>query len=336
MSSIADVAKEANVSVATVSRVINNSGAVTVETTKRVQKAIDKLSYEPNLAARNLRKEESGIILILTPNLSNPYYTTIISGIGDSANDEGYSAFLCNTGGDRGREEAFLKMLDRKRADGAVLLASEPGSGWLKRYAGQFSIVQCSEFDPNIAIPHVCVDNYAASVEATNYLISLGHTKIATISSTNNYISTCQRLKGYRDALSEAGLPLKDDYIYRAARDYAFKSGLNAAKSLLSLKDRPTALFCVSDTLALGSIIGAQEMGYSVPDDVSVIGFDDVENTTMMHPYITSIAQPCYDIGKYGAQMLFRNMRGDNGSSLEKQIILPHNLTIRESTARHI
>ncbi len=331
MASIADVAREANVSVATVSRVINGKGQVRSDTQKRVHVAIEKLSYEPNLLARNFRKDESRVILILAPNITNPYYSHILSGIGDMAHDQGYSAFICNTNGSQQREQEILNMLHRRRADGAILLASEPGNIWLKQLADKFPIVQCSEFDPQIDIAHVSVDNYKASQEAVQHLIDQGHTRIATVSSVNRYHSTTLRLQAYRDTLQNAGIPIKEDYIFFATKDYSFKSGVDAIKTLLMLEPRPTALFCISDTLALGCITGAKEMGFQVPRDVAVIGFDDVENTTMFHPYITSVAQPCYEIGRKGAEMLFRLMRQE---PMQREVILDHKLVVRESSAK--
>ncbi|GAP12671.1 transcriptional regulator, LacI family [Longilinea arvoryzae] len=331
MATMADVAREAGVSVATVSRLLNNLGVVSPETAARVYAAIEKLSYEPNLLARNLRKNESRVILILSPNITNPYYAHILSGIGDAAAELGYSALIFNTADDPARVREGLEMLKKHRADGAILMASDMNCAWLLEYADEYPLVQCSEYGPDVDIPHVSIDNYRATRDIMEYLIGLGHRRIAHISSENDYISTSLRLKGYRDALAEHGLTSRDDYIIYASRDYSFKSGKAKARELLAVEPRPTAIFCISDTLALGAITAVKEMGLRVPQDVTVIGFDDVEHTTMFHPYITTVAQPCYEMGKESARLLYALMMQEK--QVPRQSILEHRLIVRESTS---
>lgn len=330
MATIVDVAMAAKVSAATVSRVINGKCSQEGELAKRVLQAIKELEYVPNPTARNLRRNESRVILILVPNITNPYYAHILSGIGDAAHECGYSSFLCNTGGDRGQEEQVLERLPRHQADGAILLATALGSEWLRPYAQRYPIVQCSEYDPNVEIPHVSVNNYKAAREVMTYLRKLGHVRIGMISSENRYSSTMLRMRGYKDALQKAGLPVREEYIRSAAADYTFSSGFDAARSLLSQEKRPTALFCISDMLALGAIASAKEMGFRVPEDVTVIGFDDVEHTTMFHPYVTTVVQPCYDIGFQAMGLLNKRL---NHQEVPMQKLLHHRLVVRESSA---
>jgi LacI family transcriptional regulator, repressor for deo operon, udp, cdd, tsx, nupC, and nupG len=331
LTTMADVAREAGVSVATVSRLLNNQETVSPDTAVRVFAAIKKLSYEPNILARNFRKNESRVILVISPNVTNPYYAHILSGIGDAATKSGYSALICNTEDDEAREREALDMLKKRRADGAILMASNIGCQWLLEYANKYPLVQCSEYDPNVDIPHVSIDNYKATQEAMEYLITLGHKQIAIISSENEYISTSLRLKAYKDTLEKHGIMPKEDYIISASRDYSFKSGKSTAKELLMVSPRPTAIFCISDTLALGAITAAKELGINVPDEVTVIGFDDVEHTTMFHPYITTVAQPCYELGKQSTNLLYAQMT--QGKEMSRQLILDHKLIIRESSS---
>lgn len=331
MATIADVAREANVSVATVSRVLNNQGIVRPETSERVYRAIEKLSFQPNMSARNLRRNETRVILIVAPNITNPYYAHILTGIGDSANESGYSALIYNTAGDETREKAGLDMLKKRRADGAILLASNMDSIWIQEYADKYPIVQCSEYALELNAPRVSIDNYKAARNVMEYIIGLGHKKIATISSSNNYISTALRLQGYKDSLERCGLDVRQDYIAFANADYSFKSGKAAAFKLLKQNDRPTAIFCISDTIALGAITAAKELGLRVPEDLTVIGFDDVDDTTMFHPYITTVAQPCYELGKESFKILYECM--NNEKETNKKAVLPHKFIIRESSA---
>lgn len=331
MATVEDVAREAKVSVATVSRVLNNQTSVRPETCERVYRAIEKLSFEPNMSARNLRRNETRVILIVAPNITNPYYAHILTGIGDGANESGYSALIYNTAGDEARVRSGMDMLRKKRADGAILLANGIDSTWIQEYAGEHPIVQCSEYALNLDIPRVSIDNYKAAQDIMEYIIGLGHKRIATISSTNNYISTALRLEGYRDSLERCGIEVREDYIAFAGEDYSFKSGKAAAFKLLKLEERPTAIFCISDTIALGAITAAKELGIRVPEELTVIGFDDVEDTTMFHPYITTIAQPCYQLGRESFRILHQCM--NNRKEADTKVVLPHEFIIRESSA---
>jgi DNA-binding LacI/PurR family transcriptional regulator len=334
MISINDVAIRANVSPSTVSRVINKNSRISKATSEKVLKAIAELGYEPNIVARNFRKQETRILLVLIPNITNPYYSHILSGISDTARDLAYSSFICNTQGNQQQESDALDMLAKRRADGAILLATEPDSSWLIKNKDKYPLVQCSEFDPNLPITHVCIDNYQAACDIVNYLLELGHRKIATISSTNKYISTKQRLDGYTDTLKKANISFREEYVCYASDDYSFESGQIAARILMSLEDPPTAIFCISDTLAQGAVLKIQEMGLHVPKDVSLIGFDDVDQTTRYHPYITTMAQPCYEIGKKATQLLCNLIKQDGVYEHKpSKHILPHKLIVRETTA---
>lgn len=331
MATMIDVANRANVSIATVSRVLNGLKTVDPELAIRVQDAVRELRYEPNFTARNLRCKESRTLIILTPNITNLYYSNIIAGIAHGAQEHGYSYFLFNTEGKRELEEQILDRLEKRQADGAILLAAELGADWIQKYASHYPIVQCSEFDPAYPIPHVSIDNYQAARDAVEYLIANGHTQIGIVSSNNRFFSTAERMRGYKDALLDAGLTLCDDYIRYAAWD-DFKASSKAARSLLSIQNRPTALFCISDMLALGAIASAKELGLRVPEDVSVIGFDDVEYTTMFHPYVTTVVQPCFNIGHTAVNLICKLIKR---KEVLTEVILPQHLVIRESVAKN-
>lgn len=335
MVTISDVAKMAGVSVATISRVLNNSNLVKPDTAEKVRQCISELGYIPNLSARNLRKNESGIILILAPNFTNPYYAEILSGIGDEAKEKGYSVLICKTDDDKEEEIAVLNMLHTQRADGAILLSSTDKDEWLQEYVDKYPIVQCCEYSPSLNISHVSIDNYKAAYEMVKYLIGIGHRRIGTISSKNDYISTELRYEGYRDALVDSEVPVDESLVVYSSEDYSFSSAYEAAKILLTRNDRPTAVFCISDILALGSISAAMELGLRVPQDVSITGFDDCgDYSTMVHPHLTTVAQPCYEIGRTGLSLLHKQIsrtdKEDDG--LKKRIFLPHKLVVREST----
>lgn len=335
MVNIADVAREANVSVATVSRVINGIGIVKPDTELKVREAIRKLSYVPNLSARNLRKNESRIILILTPNFSNPYYSKVLSGICDISRDLGYSTLIYNTYDSKALDEQLLVRLFRSnRADGMITLACNLDDRWLEKYRGRYAIVQCSEYVDGVEMPHISVDNRQSAHDCVSHLIALGHRRIGIIGSTNKYMSSAMRLKGYRDALEDAGIGFDERCVAYGDAEYSFASGREAARRLLMQDDPPTALFCVSDILALGAVAEAREMGLQVPRDLGVTGFDDVDYTTMFHPKLTTVAVPCYDLGRQSMLLLHKHIQKQPDAEIH--VYLPHTLVIRESAQHRV
>ncbi|MDR2908843.1 MAG: LacI family DNA-binding transcriptional regulator [Oscillospiraceae bacterium] len=323
---IIDVAKAAGVSVATVSRVINKNGAVSLRTAQRVERVIRETGYVPNQAARNLRKHENMTVTILAPNFTNPYYSHILAGIGDAGQELGYSVFIRNIQFGRPEIEDIMR---NQRADGLVLLAGEHNAEWLAEYAAEAPIVQCCEYVEGIGLPQVSIDNYRAAYEATEYLLNLGHRRIASILADNGHISTGLRQRGYQDALRDAGVPLRPQYTVKASPDYSYNSGYIMANKLLSLPERPTAIFAISDILALSAIAAAADRGLSVPADLSVIGFDDVDYTTMFHPHLTTVAQPCYEIGRLSIIALHEFKK--TFPSPPAVPFMPHRLILRES-----
>lgn len=329
MVTIADVARAAGVSVATVSRVMNGSGPVAEPTVQVVLAAIERLNYVPNQQARNLRRHESRNILVLLPNITNPYYASVYAGLNQRALELGYSLFLCNTDG-QDPERLLSDVVETHRADGAILLQIGYNEDWLQKYARKIPIVQCCEYTGLGGAPHVTVDNHRAAMEATRYLIQLGHRKIGTISAANNVASTLHRMQGYRDAMIQAGIPINDKHISYTDGAYSYPSSLKAARKLFSQPDRPTAVFCISDSVALAAVVSAQEMGLRVPEDVSIVGFDDVVYTQMFHPYLTTVVQPCAELGSRAVEMLHELMT--DGNIQRAEVTLPYQFIIREST----
>mgnify|MGYP001011240683 CR=1 FL=1 len=330
MTTISDVAKAAGVSVATVSRVINGIANVSPETTAKVTKAIQELDYRPNLLGRNLRRTKSERILVLLPNISNPFYSEIVKGIEDVANRNGYSIMLCNTDSDIKREKKYIKMLKTRLADGAILMASEISCEELTELAKEVSMVQCCEYKEGIPVSHVSIDNEKAAYKATKHLISLGHRKIAFIGANNQFLSSNLREKGYLRALSDEGIEPNPDYLCYG--DYSYKSGLRNMKKLLNLQERPTAVFCVSDVMAIGAIRLAMEENLKIPEDLAVCGFDNIHFSWMFTPSVTTIAQPMYDLGCTAMDALIRIIEGKSSEVIH--YFLEYELIIRESTVK--
>ena len=327
---ISQVAKEAGISVATVSRVINQKGAVTPETARKVQQAIERLGYQPNVWGRNLRRGESRVVLVMVPNVTNPYYAPIIAGTEDTLSAAGYSIVLCITNMDRNRREHYADFMRNRRADGAILMDVAMDDRDMVQLAEEYPLVQCCEYCDRKDISHVSIDNFSAAREAVSRLAALGHTRIGYIGAKNNFISTALRHQGYHSALEELSIGLRPDYEESAGRDYSFSTGVEAAGRLLDRVERPTALFCVSDVLALGAVQAARERGLRIPEDLSIVGFDDVEYASMFQPRLTTIRQPCYRMGAVAASLLLRQMQGERGG---QEMFLPHEWVARDSTA---
>lgn len=330
MSTISDVAQAAGVSVATVSRVINGNANVSPETLEKVQKAIQNLNYRPNLLGRDLRRTKSERVLVLLPSISNPFYSEIVKGIEDVANESGYSIMLCNTDSDIKREKKYIKMLKSRLADGAILMASEMNCEELTELSEEVPMVQCCEYKEGIPVPHVSIDNEKAAYKAVKHLISLGHRKIAFIGANNQFLSSFLRKKGYLRALAEENIEHNPAYVCYG--DYSYKSGLRNMKKLLDMKERPTAVFCISDIMAIGAIRSAMEEKLKVPEDLAVCGFDNIYFSRMFTPSVTTVSQPMYDLGCTAMELLIKMI--EKKSTEAGHRFLEHELIIRESTVK--
>lgn len=329
-STMEDVAKAAGVSVATVSRVLNKSSSVAQSTREAVLDSIKRLDYRPNLLGRNLRRTETKLVLALLPNIANPFYSLIVKGIEDVAQRNGYNVMLCNTDSNADREQVYLELLKNRLADGVIIMASEIGGDELTAINGHFPVVQCCEYKEGAKVPLVSIDNYFAAKKVAKHLISLGHKRIGMISCKNSFLSTKRREQGFRSALEEAGLEFDDRLVVYG--NYSFKSGHRMATNLLMLSERPTAIFAISDIMAVGVLRAAREKGLSVPEDLAVAGFDNISFASMCNPMLTTVSQPKYDLGCTAMELLIRKIRGDLKEPVD--IILENELVIRESTMK--
>lgn len=327
MANIQDVAHKAGVSVATVSRVFNNPSTVAKKTKLRVEQAISELNYEPSVLGRNLRTSESKLILVLIPSISNPFYTKIIKGIEDTAIALGYNILLCETDSNPKRESIYFNLIRNQLADGIISMDPTVNKTKLTELAGQYPIVQCSEFDEDGTISYVTINNELAAYHAVKHLIKIGQKKIALINSDEKFLYARERRAGYEKAMDEFGLTIETDWIYNT-ESLDFEDGKRAMRRLLDLPNRPTAVFAVSDVLAIGALKEINATGLQIPGDVAVIGFDKIAFSNMTHPTLTTIAQPMYKMGCTSANMIVNKIKGKKVES----IILDHELIIREST----
>lgn len=323
-----DVAKLAGVSTATVSRVINNSTNVSSKTRERVQSAISELNYSPNMLGSNLRKSKSGQILILMPNINNPFYTAIIEGAQDVARNEGYRILVANTYSSVDSIVSYAKLLSQRLIDGLILLSSE-SYDIIKKLGETYPVVQCSGYNENMLIPYVGINDSEASRTAVSHLVNIGKRKIAMINSDLRYLYAVRRQKAFVSFLEDAGIAVRKDWI-KYAKEIDFDKGFSAASELLSGDDIPDAIFCVSDVYAAASIKAAKKAGLSIPKDIAIVGFDNINISIMTDPTITTISQPMYRLGSEACKMLCSMIT--NPTEPVSNVILSSDLIVREST----
>ncbi|MEX1058756.1 MAG: LacI family DNA-binding transcriptional regulator, partial [Natronospirillum sp.] len=292
MPTIKDVAHTAGCSTATVSRALANPEKVTEKTRHRVAQAIAKVGYSPNVAARNLRRSESRTILILLPDISNPFFSQIINGLEEVAQRAGYQVLVGDCDHDASRTQAYFDLLPTNQADGIILLTSEVPLSLVKplHQSSAFPVVVACEYFEGISLPTIFIDNHQAAARATEYLISLGHQHIATISGPMGNPICKDRIRGFRDELQRSGLSANPEWFVEG--DFTFRTGYQQAKRLLSNASsrRPTAIFCHSDEMAIGALKAASELNISVPSDLSVVGFDNIDFSEYCEPELTTIS----------------------------------------------
>lgn len=325
---IKDVAKKAGVGLGTVSRVLNNHPSVSEETKKKVLDAIKELDYNPNAIARSLKIKSTKSIGVMIPDISSAFYSDIVRGIEDVANKYKYNIILLNTDLKREKEKEALVMLKEKKVDG-ILFISNTINEKLKRDFKSINIplVLVATKDENGEFYSITIDNENAAYTATEYLIKLGHKRIGIIAGKKDDPNAgIPRIEGYKRALKENGLKVEEELIFYG--DYKFKSGFQNMLKILKLKDKPTAIFAASDTMAVGAASCAMQHGFNVPKDFSLIGFDGIELAEYFYPPITTIKQPRYEMGAKGMEKLLKLIRGEE---VEKGEILNFKLIERSS-----
>lgn len=327
MANIQDVAKRAGVSVATVSRVLNNSSTVTEKTRNKVEQVINELKYQPSILGRNLRNSESRLLLVMIPSISNPFYTEIINGIQDTAIARKYNILLCETDSNPARESTYFTMIQNRLADGIISMDPTVNKEKLSELAASHPIVQCSEYDTDGTISYVTINNELAAYHAVKHLLKLGHKDIALINSDETFLYARERRQGYEKALREYNIPIRSELIFHT-ETVGFDYGVQAMRSILQNSIRPTAVFAVSDVLAIGALKEINANSLRVPEDIAIIGFDKIGFSNMTYPTLTTVAQPMYRMGCATANMLINKIQGKKVESL----ILDHELVIREST----
>lgn len=326
---IKDVARLAGVSISTVSRVMNSPESVQQIKRERVLEAIEELQYQPNAFARGLIYKKSGTLGVMIPDIENPYYAGLIRGMQDAAVSRNCSLMICNTDRDKDRLIAYVQSFYEKQVDGIIFASDSLHPEYyevMKQY--RFPFVLASTVSKEFAIPSVDIDNEAAAYDAVKYLIRLGHRSIGMISFPFQVtLAGVPRHDGFLRATREAGyLECKEQVEFA---NHRYEDAYKATARLMSRNPHITAIFAASDEFAMGAISWLQERGIQVPEQISVIGFDDIRMAQMYIPKLTTISQPVYDIGVIAVQKLHELITTGKVDVLEE--IVPHKLMIRDS-----
>ncbi len=327
---IYDVAREANVSMATVSRVVNGNPNVKPATRKKVLEVIDRLGYRPNAVARGLASKKTTTVGVIIPDISNIFYAELARGIEDIATMYKYNIILSNSDQNAEKELHLLNTMLGKQVDGILFLGGHISEEHVQEFErSPVPIVLAGAVEETNKVPSVNIDYKAASYDAVTELLEKGHKRIGFVSGPfHDTINMKFKLEGYREALAKAGVEYSDDLVVEG--EYTYDSGLEAWQKFSELADKPTAVFVGNDETALGVVHGAQDQNVSIPDEVEVISFDNTRLALMVRPQLTSVVQPLYDIGAVAMRLLTKYMNKETVE--ESTVVLPHRLEHRNST----
>ncbi|WP_347290228.1 DNA-binding transcriptional regulator CytR [Kluyvera georgiana] len=326
-----DVALQANVSTATVSRALMNPEKVSQATRNRVEQAALEVGYLPQMQGRNMKRNESRTILVIVPDICDPFFSEVIRGIEVTAAAQGYLVLIGDCAHQNQQEKTFIDLIITKQIDGMLLLGSRlPFDASIEEQRNLPPMVMANEFAPELGLPTVHIDNLTAAFDAVNYLHELGHQRIGCIAGPEEMPLCHYRLQGYVQALRRSGITVDPHYIARG--NFTYEAGASALEQLLALPKPPTAVFCHSDIMALGALSWAKRRGLKVPEDLSIIGFDNISLAEFCDPPLTTVSQPRFDIGREAMLLLLNQLSGqfvDSGSRL-----LDCELIVRGSTSK--
>ena len=328
-STIFDVAKRANVSIGTVSRVLNNRDRVRPETRERVLTAIRELDYHSNALAQGLASQQTDTIGLVIPQVNDPFYFGIVRGIEDTVTTAGYSLLIASQP-HHTSENHYMRLFRRGHVDALILTAIDVFPNELQEMTKSGLPVILIQQDAGKHVAAVQADNYGGACALTEHLLGHGYRRIAYITGTDHTPDNKERMRGIRDTLAAHGLSLPKELVFRG--DYLRGSGSEAMRRILDLPERPDAVFAGNDQMAADAIVAAQERGLHVPGDIAVVGFDDVPLASYVSPALTTVHQPIYEQGVYAARTALDMLKSDGKQPLSPpRIILPTALVIRRS-----
>lgn len=321
-----DVAREADVSIKTVSRVVNGEREVSTETAARVAEVLSRLGYQPNELARSLRGQRSRTVGLMIADISNPFYSSCAKAVEEVARDRGYTVVLCASSEDAGIEREYVELLARRRVDGLLLVPAADGHEYLRALqAAGTPVVALDRPVEGLATDLVLVQNRAGTRKAIEHLVGHGHRRIAFIGAERHLYTTRKRLEGYREAMTRAGFAeLSRTDAPNAA------SAAEAMAGLLEIPEPPTAIFSMNNLITVGALRALERAGLRAPEDMAFAGFDDFELASVLRPRLTLVRQPAYELGRRAAELLFDRLEGRQPAEF-RRFVLPTELVIRES-----
>jgi LacI family transcriptional regulator len=325
-----EVAERAGVSVTTVSHVINNSRPVNPQTRERVEEAMQALGYQPNVLARSLRQGVTHTIGIILPDSTNPYFSEVVRGIEDTSFDQGYSVILCNSDNDLDKEHHYINVLVEKQVDGIIFVAAGLSAENINALQARgIPLVLVDRRVPDVQVDNVLADNQRGGWMATTHLIELNHQVIGCIAGPEGVRLSSDRVDGYFQALEAANLHSDSSWIVEG--DFQYQSGYEGAKALYNLLPSPTAIFACNDLMAIGAYRFAHENNLTIPEQLSIVGFDDIRLAAYTNPPLTTIHQSKHEMGTKAAELLMERIADQELGP--RQEILEINLVIRGSTS---
>ncbi len=334
MATSRDVARQARVSISTVSHVLNGTRWVSPDLRERVLAATRDLGFEPNAIARSLKIKRSQTLGLVISDISNPFFASVVRGVEDVAQARGYTLIFGNSDEDPAKEAEYLRILSSRRVDGLILAPAGDAHDYLVRLVkAEFPLIFLDREVPDLQVPAVLLQNEEAAREAVRHLIDLGHRRIGMITGRPRISTTTDRLAGYRHALDDAGIPFEEQLV--ASGGSRSEGARVVTGAMLDRVPRPTAFFVGNNLMTIGAVAAIEERGLSIPDDVALIGFDDFTWASLFRPTLTTVAQPTYELGQTAAELLIRRIEGD-GTALPDRVLLPGSLVIRESSGPHV
>lgn len=334
---IYDVARVAGVSIAAVSQVINGKGKISEERRAAIISVMEKLNYKPSVIAAALTGKKTYTLGLLVPDISNPFFAEIARAVEDQGSIHGYSIVICSTDNRDERGENYLSLLEQKHVDGIIIGTGMGGKEMLEKLlAKSVPIAAIAREMPEYDVETVVINDYEGGRLAARHLIELGHTRMAVLAESAKIPSSQERIRGFRDELATAGLELPNTSVRGSERDLV-KDGKRNAASLLEAgaDERPTALFCCNDLLAIGALQGAKELGLRVPDEVSVVGFDNTILASVTDPALTTIAQPTDKLGQIAVDLILGKSEPRQPGASKRTVLAPE-LIVRQSTGRPV
>ena len=332
---IKDIARRANVSFATVSRALNNKTGVRETTRRKVLQLAKQMSYTPNAIARGLVNKRTQTLGLILPDITNPFYPEVARGIEEGAAASGFSIFLCNTNWESNREAHYLRLLAEQRVDGIILAPIDNEVEALEhRLTGTIPVVYVSNAPVGTQHGFVVIDNILGGFVATEHLIQAGYGRIGFVGSTEDSLTIEERLEGYRRALKKYGLPVEKKFIQLG--EFKEEAGYKIIRSMIAGGDFPRAVFAENDLLALGVLHGVKASGLSVPEDVAIVGFDDIPVASYPEVQLTTMSQPTYEMGKKSVEILLDQIQAFDQppSARIQQICLEPRLIVRRSSVQ--